>query len=79
MIQSIVAEINTQTGESECRYYKERLLYLEESQRDMLIDSSRILSCHGELKNNRGAVSILYIHTRTRTNWDWYVLEIKGL
>ncbi|KAL7843223.1 hypothetical protein AOLI_G00247350 [Acnodon oligacanthus] len=55
MIQSIVAEINTQTGESECRYYKERLLYLEESQRDMLIDSSRILSCHGELKNNRGA------------------------
>ncbi|KAM9524607.1 rho guanine nucleotide exchange factor 3-like isoform 5-T6 [Salvelinus alpinus] len=55
MIQSIVAEINTQTGESECRFYKERLLYLEGSQRDLLIDSSRILSCHGELKNNRGA------------------------
>uniref|UniRef100_A0A673YVK0 Rho guanine nucleotide exchange factor 3 n=1 Tax=Salmo trutta TaxID=8032 RepID=A0A673YVK0_SALTR len=55
MIQSIVAEINTQTGESECRFYKERLLYLEDSQRDLLIDSSRILSCHGELKNNRGA------------------------
>ncbi|XP_026857691.2 rho guanine nucleotide exchange factor 3 isoform X2 [Electrophorus electricus] len=55
MIQSIVAEINTQTGESECRYYKERLLYLEDGQRDLLIDSSRILSCHGELKNNRGA------------------------
>ncbi|XP_027023563.1 rho guanine nucleotide exchange factor 3 isoform X1 [Tachysurus fulvidraco] len=55
MIQSIVAEINIKTGESECHYYKERLLYLEESQRDLLIDSSRILSCHGELKNNRGA------------------------
>ncbi|XP_036387218.1 rho guanine nucleotide exchange factor 3 isoform X2 [Megalops cyprinoides] len=55
MIQGIVAEINVQTGESECRYYKERLLYLEESQRDLLIDSSRVLSCHGELKNNRGA------------------------
>ncbi|XP_043079380.1 rho guanine nucleotide exchange factor 3 isoform X1 [Puntigrus tetrazona] len=55
MIQSIVAVINTQTGESECRYYKERLLYLESGQRDLLIDSSRILSCHGELKNNRGA------------------------
>ncbi|CAB1314570.1 unnamed protein product [Coregonus sp. 'balchen'] len=55
MIQSIVAEINTQTGESECRFYKERLLYLEDSQRDLLIDHSRILSCHGELKNNRGA------------------------
>ncbi|KAL0978819.1 hypothetical protein UPYG_G00176140 [Umbra pygmaea] len=55
MIQNIVADINTQTGESECRFYKERLLYLEDSQRDLLIDSSRILSCHGELKNNRGA------------------------
>uniref|UniRef100_A0A8C1CUQ8 Rho guanine nucleotide exchange factor 3 n=2 Tax=Cyprinus carpio TaxID=7962 RepID=A0A8C1CUQ8_CYPCA len=54
MIQSIMADINTQTGESECRYYKERLLYLESGQRDLLIDSSRILSCHGELKNNRG-------------------------
>ncbi|XP_056303628.1 rho guanine nucleotide exchange factor 3 isoform X2 [Danio aesculapii] len=54
MIQSIVAGINTQTGESECRYYKERLLYLESGQRDLLIESSRILICHGELKNNRG-------------------------
>lgn len=61
MIQSIVADINTQTGESECRYYKERLLYLESSQKDLLIDSSRILSCHGELKNNRGAVKTLII------------------
>lgn len=64
MIQSIVAEINVKTGESECRYYKERLLYLEESQRDLLIDSSRILSCHGELKNNRGAVSVI-VHNLT--------------
>ncbi|XP_076124473.1 rho guanine nucleotide exchange factor 3 isoform X2 [Alosa pseudoharengus] len=54
MIQNIVAEINGQTGESECRYYKERLLYLEDSQRDLLIDSSRILTCHGDLKNNKG-------------------------
>ncbi|XP_067099491.1 rho guanine nucleotide exchange factor 3 isoform X3 [Osmerus mordax] len=55
MIQNIVAKINRQTGESECRFYKERLLYPEDSQRDLLIDSSRTLSCHGELKNNRGA------------------------
>lgn len=52
-----MAEINTKTGESECRYYKERLLYLEEGQKDSLIDSSRVLCCHGELKNNRGVVS----------------------
>ncbi|XP_036075489.1 rho guanine nucleotide exchange factor 3 isoform X7 [Rousettus aegyptiacus] len=54
IIQGIVAEINTKTGESECRYYKERLLYLEEGQKDSLIDTSRVLCCHGELKNNRG-------------------------
>ncbi|XP_072455108.1 rho guanine nucleotide exchange factor 3 isoform X11 [Notamacropus eugenii] len=54
IIQGIVAEINTKTGESECRYYKERLMYLEEGQKDSLIDSSRALCCHGELKNNRG-------------------------
>ncbi|KAM4612811.1 rho guanine nucleotide exchange factor 3 [Polymixia lowei] len=55
MVQSIVADINRRTGESECQYYKERLLYSEEDQRDQLIDRSRTLSCHGELKNNRGA------------------------
>ncbi|KAM6413898.1 rho guanine nucleotide exchange factor 3 isoform 3-T3 [Rhynochetos jubatus] len=54
IIQGIVAEINIKTGESECQYYKERLIYLEEGQRDSLIDNSRVVSCHGELKNNRG-------------------------
>src|SRR4029434_5626101 len=72
MIQHIVAEINAQTGESECRYYKERLLYLEDNQRDLLIDSSRILTCHGDLKNNRGAVSyslsLSLSHTQTHTD-----------
>src|SRR4029434_3765836 len=72
MIQHIVAEINAQTGESECRYYKERLLYLEDNQRDLLIDSSRILTCHGDLKNNRGAVSyslsLSLSHTQTLTD-----------
>ncbi|XP_069062563.1 rho guanine nucleotide exchange factor 3 isoform X2 [Pleurodeles waltl] len=54
IIQGIVAEINIKTGESECQYYKERLIYLE-GQNDPLIDNSRVLCCHGELKNNRGA------------------------
>lgn len=58
MVQGIVAEINVKTGESECHYYKERLIYLDECQKDPLIDNSRALSCHGELKNNRGAVSM---------------------
>ncbi|XP_039652929.1 rho guanine nucleotide exchange factor 3 isoform X2 [Perca fluviatilis] len=54
MVQRVVANINRLTGESECQYYKDRLLYTEDGQRDHLIDRSRTLSCHGELKNNRG-------------------------
>ncbi|KAF6727377.1 Rho guanine nucleotide exchange factor 3 [Oryzias melastigma] len=54
MVQSVVADINRQIGESECQYYKERLLYSEEGQRNQLIDRSKTLCCHGELKNNRG-------------------------
>ncbi|XP_028432749.1 rho guanine nucleotide exchange factor 3 isoform X1 [Perca flavescens] len=54
MVQRVVADINRRTGESECQYYKDRLLYTEDGQRDELIDRSRTLSCHGELKNNRG-------------------------
>lgn len=53
-VQSVVADINRQTGESECEFYKERLLYSEEGHRHELIDRSRTLSCHGELKNHRG-------------------------
>ncbi|XP_065811291.1 rho guanine nucleotide exchange factor 3 isoform X1 [Labrus bergylta] len=54
MVQSVVADINSRTGESECQYYKDRLLYSEYTHRDELIGRSRTLSCHGELKNNRG-------------------------
>ncbi|KAM4740374.1 rho guanine nucleotide exchange factor 3 isoform 2-T2 [Anableps anableps] len=54
MVQNLVADINRQTGESECQHYKDRLRYSEEGQRDELIDRSKTLSCHGELKNNRG-------------------------
>ncbi|XP_008319273.1 rho guanine nucleotide exchange factor 3 isoform X3 [Cynoglossus semilaevis] len=54
MVQNVVADINRCTGESECQYYKDRLLYTEDGWKDELIDRSKTLSCHGELKNNRG-------------------------
>ncbi|XP_057701416.1 rho guanine nucleotide exchange factor 3 isoform X1 [Corythoichthys intestinalis] len=54
MIQSVLADINRCTGESECQFYKDRLLYAEVGQSDALIQRSRTLCCHGELKNNRG-------------------------
>ncbi|XP_073430234.1 rho guanine nucleotide exchange factor 3 isoform X2 [Dendrobates tinctorius] len=76
IVQGIVTEINIKTGESECHYYKERLIYLEDCQRDPLIDNSRALSCHGELKNNRGAKFHVFLFqevlviTRTITQND---------
>ncbi|XP_062466746.1 rho guanine nucleotide exchange factor 3 isoform X2 [Pezoporus occidentalis] len=82
IIQGIVAEINIKTGESECQYYKERLIYLEEGQRDSLIDNSRVVCCHGELKNNRGVKLHVFLFeevlviTRTITHNEqlWYQL-----
>ncbi|XP_064415012.1 rho guanine nucleotide exchange factor 3 [Latimeria chalumnae] len=54
LVQGIVAQINSKTGESECQYYKDRLFYLDDTQRDPFIQSSRHLHCHGELKSNKG-------------------------
>ncbi|KAB1264168.1 Rho guanine nucleotide exchange factor 3 [Camelus dromedarius] len=68
IIQGIVAEINTKTGESECRYYKERLLYLEEGQKDSLIDSSRVLCCH---ENAGGCVYTGCELQSEQCPWSW--------
>lgn len=57
LIQSIVAEVNTKTGEAECQFYRRGLSYLEESQRLPEIQLSRFLYCHGELKSTKGQVA----------------------
>ncbi|XP_078728446.1 rho guanine nucleotide exchange factor 3 isoform X1 [Lampetra fluviatilis] len=54
IIQGVVADVNTRTGESECCYFRDKLDYLDERQRDPLIAMSRTLHLHGELRNNRG-------------------------
>ncbi|KAF7668724.1 hypothetical protein LDENG_00289790 [Lucifuga dentata] len=54
LIQSIIAEVNSKTGEAECQFYRRGLTYLEETQRLDEIQLSRFLYCHGELKNNKG-------------------------
>ncbi|XP_075870158.1 rho guanine nucleotide exchange factor (GEF) 3, like isoform X4 [Nelusetta ayraudi] len=54
LIQSIVAEVNTKTGEAECQFYRRGLFYLEEGQRLPEIQLSRFLYCHGELKSTKG-------------------------
>ncbi|KAG7523078.1 neuroepithelial cell-transforming protein 1 protein-like [Solea senegalensis] len=54
IIQEILSEINVRKGESECQYYIDKLEYLDEKQRDPLIDNCKILLCHGELRIKSG-------------------------
>ncbi|XP_063791595.1 rho guanine nucleotide exchange factor 3-like isoform X2 [Pseudophryne corroboree] len=54
VIQDIISLINSKAGEAECEYYRNRLCYLYESQKEELVSLSRLLHCHGELKNNKG-------------------------
>ncbi|KAG9332401.1 hypothetical protein JZ751_014499 [Albula glossodonta] len=54
LIQKIVSEVNSKTGEAECQFYRRGLCYQEEGQRLPEIQLSRFLHCHGELKNSKG-------------------------
>uniref|UniRef100_A0A8C9WHA7 Rho guanine nucleotide exchange factor (GEF) 3, like n=1 Tax=Scleropages formosus TaxID=113540 RepID=A0A8C9WHA7_SCLFO len=54
MIQRIVSEVNSKTGEAECQFYRRGLSYPEEGQRLPEIQLSRFLYCHGELKHHKG-------------------------
>ncbi|XP_042268770.1 neuroepithelial cell-transforming gene 1 protein-like [Thunnus albacares] len=55
IIQGILSDINVRKGESECQYYIDKLEYLDEKQRDPLIDNCKVLLCHGELRNKSGS------------------------
>ncbi|KAF3688635.1 Neuroepithelial cell-transforming gene 1 protein [Channa argus] len=55
IIQEILSEINVRKGESECKYYIDKLEYLDEKQRDPLIENCQTLLCHGELRNKSGS------------------------
>ncbi|XP_034032036.1 neuroepithelial cell-transforming gene 1 protein-like [Thalassophryne amazonica] len=50
-VQDILCDINMRKGESECRYYVDKLEYLDDKQRDPLLDNCKSLLCHGELRN----------------------------
>ncbi|KAM9672910.1 neuroepithelial cell-transforming gene 1 protein isoform 2-T2 [Trichechus inunguis] len=54
IIQEVLSDINFKKGESECQYYIDKLEYLDEKQRDPRIEASKVLLCHGELKNKNG-------------------------
>ncbi|XP_047610703.1 neuroepithelial cell-transforming gene 1 protein isoform X2 [Phacochoerus africanus] len=54
IIQGVLSDINLKKGESECQYYVDKLEYLDERQKDPRIEASKVLLCHGELKNKSG-------------------------
>uniref|UniRef100_A0A674P502 Neuroepithelial cell transforming 1 n=1 Tax=Takifugu rubripes TaxID=31033 RepID=A0A674P502_TAKRU len=55
IIQEVLSDINIRKGESECQYYIDKLEYLDDKQRDPLIDDCKTLLCHGELRNKSGS------------------------
>lgn len=56
-MQGVLSDINMKKGESECQYYIDKLEYLDDRQRDPLIEQCKSLLCHGELRNKSGTVS----------------------
>uniref|UniRef100_A0A8C5MGW1 Neuroepithelial cell transforming 1 n=1 Tax=Leptobrachium leishanense TaxID=445787 RepID=A0A8C5MGW1_9ANUR len=61
LIQGVLSDINVKKGESECQYYIGQLEYLDDKQKDPLIDASKLLLCHGELKNKNGHKLYLFL------------------
>ncbi|XP_053320163.1 neuroepithelial cell-transforming gene 1 protein isoform X2 [Spea bombifrons] len=61
LIQGVLTDINLKKGESECQYYIDKLEYLDDKQRDPRIDASKMLHCHGELKNKNGHKLYLFL------------------
>ncbi|CAL8261390.1 unnamed protein product [Merluccius merluccius] len=63
IIQGILSDINVKKGESECQYYIDKLEYLDDRQRDPLIDSCKSLLCHGELRNKSGSKLHVFLYS----------------
>lgn len=51
-----MSDINVRKGESECQYYIDKLEFLDDKQRDPLLDECKTLLCHGELRTKSGLV-----------------------
>ncbi|KAM6986944.1 neuroepithelial cell-transforming gene 1 protein [Aplochiton taeniatus] len=63
IIQGVLSDVNMKKGESECQYYIDKLEYLDERQRDPLIDQCKSLLCHGELRNKSGTKLHVFLFT----------------
>ncbi|XP_075041651.1 rho guanine nucleotide exchange factor 3-like isoform X2 [Mixophyes fleayi] len=82
VIQNIISLINSKAGEAECEYYRKRLSYLYDSQKEDQVSLSRLLLCHGELKNNKGQrlhvflFETVLVFTRLVTNNDQLQFQV---
>ena len=56
VVEDIIQEVDTRTGQSKCALTKEKLEYIDDKQKSHLIDESEMVLCDGVLKNNRGTV-----------------------
>ncbi|XP_072309422.1 neuroepithelial cell-transforming gene 1 protein [Eucyclogobius newberryi] len=63
VIQDVLADIDLKKGESECRYYVDKLEYLDERQRDPRIEQCKSLLCHGELRSKSGTKLHVFLFT----------------
>ncbi|XP_025106495.1 neuroepithelial cell-transforming gene 1 protein-like isoform X2 [Pomacea canaliculata] len=57
----IIQTADTCTGEAECSFYKSRLVYIYDEQRVPEIEESKVLMCHGHLRNNKGSKLQLFL------------------
>ncbi|XP_061428920.1 rho guanine nucleotide exchange factor 3-like isoform X1 [Lethenteron reissneri] len=62
----IVRDVNSRTGESECRYFWNRLDWSDVPAGDgaTAVAAPRLLSCHGELRTARGARVYVFLFER---------------
>ncbi|KAL6117110.1 net1 [Pungitius sinensis] len=63
IIQGVLSDIDLKKGESECQYYIDKLEYLDDRQRDPLIEHCKSLLCHGELRNKSGTKLHVFLFT----------------
>ncbi|KAF3859622.1 hypothetical protein F7725_022021 [Dissostichus mawsoni] len=63
IMQGVLSDINMKKGESECKYYIDKLEYLDDRQKDPLIEECKSLLCHGELRNKSGTKLHVFLFT----------------
>ncbi|XP_076363432.1 neuroepithelial cell-transforming gene 1 protein-like isoform X2 [Tachypleus tridentatus] len=75
-INNIIELVDRKTGEANCQFITTKLDFLDERQRDPLIQKAKSLLCSGILKNNRGTKLHVFLFdtgvllTRSATRWS---------